>query len=300
MKLASSIGNIINPVAGPPLDDISAHPDAAWGLRKLYSPYTGAACYVYDSAGNTSDVFFDSNNEVSLNSQTISGLNLQEFSTGNGGNGTVSVGIWYDQTTGTTRNATQTTASERPLLTVGGALQGYQVTSPKASLRFIDDYFAVDSYRFPPSNDSCTILAVSATKGGTYGVISDLDGYNDGVELIYDASEWSWKIKNTDLEGTLRQRGSKAQLAIAMYDTSLGANQQTLRINAEVTGQNCTEDVHIINTDRFRIGARKLTDNQLNGWVAEGMIWDSAISEADLTSLENNIFMHYKIPKGSA
>ena len=299
MKLAHSIGNLINPVAGPPLDDISFHPDAAWGLRKLSSSYTGAACYVYNSAGAPTDVWFDNNNEVSLNSRTISGLSLGEFSTENA-NGTVSVGIWYDQTTGTTRNATQTTASERPLLTVGGALEGYGVTSPKATLRFIDDYFKVTGYRFPPSNDSCTILAVSATKGGTYGVISDLDGYNDGMEVIYDGSEWSWRIKNTDLEGTLMQRGSKAQLAIAMYDTSLGANQQTIRINGDVTGQNCTENVHITNTDRFRIGARKDTDNQLNGWIAESMVFDTAISEADLTSLENNIFMHYKIPKGSA
>ena len=268
MKLAHSIGNIVNPVAGPPLDDITGNaPSAAWGLRKLSSSYTGAACYVYDSAGATSNVYFDSNNEVSLNSETISGLSLQEFSTVNG-NGDVTV--------------------------------GYQVTSPKASLRFIDDYFKVAGYRFPNPNDSCTILAVAASKGGTYGVITDIEGYDDGVELIYASSEWSWRIKTSDIEGTLMQKATKAQLAIAMYDTSLGANQQTIRINGDVTGQDCTEDKHVGSTDRFRIGSRKDADNQLNGWIAEGMVWESALSYNDMVSLEENIFMYYKIPRGSA
>ena len=293
MKLGrfNNLGGETRLIAGPPLDVISVHPNAAWGARKLSSSYTGAACYAYNSDGSATDVYFDHNNEVSLKSPTnwTGSANLRDFSALTS-DGNVFVGTWYDQTTGTnTLNATQTTSSERPLLLEAGEMR-------KKGLRFIDDYFKVENYRFPNPNDSCTILAVAATKGGTYGVITDIEAYDDGVELIYAASEWSWRIKNSDLEDNPVGVGADLQLAIAMYDTSLGSRQQTLRVNGVGTSKNCSEDKHVASTDRFRIGARKTTDNQLNGWIGEGMIWDSAIPESDLLYLENNIFLHYSIP----
>lgn len=296
MKLAHSIGSINNPIAAPPLDNITGNqPSAAWGLRKLSSSYTGAACSVVNSAGATSEVYFDNNNEVSLNSNTISGLTLQGFSALTA-DGNVFVDTWYDQTTGTIRNATQTTAAERPLLVEGTIAGGMR----ERAIRFIDDYFKVTGYRFPNPDDSCTILAVAKTKGGVFGVISDIEAYDDGVELIYNNADWSWRIKTSDLEENgISAYSTSLQLAIASYDTSLGSNQQTLRVNGSGFSKNCGEDKHVASTDRFRIGSRKTTDNQLNGWIGEGMVWESALSYHDTISLENNIFTHYKIPKGS-
>ena len=300
MKLGKSLAAQGKIVAGLPLDDLSVAPEAAWSLRKLSSAYTGPALIANSTSGYTATVYFDANGEVSLNSATNMGSygypTLKDWAW-NEGDGNLWVSTWYDQSGGTARNATQSTAGEMPILTEAGVLV-------KQGLKFNDDYLQVAGYAFPSSPDACSILAVAYTNPiGVYGIISNLDNneYNDGVELISVSTDWSWRVKNTDLEdNAINISTKKLQLAIATYDKSV--TFQRLQVNGVSTSQSCNEDLDYSLTDRFRIGGRADnagTDNQLKGHIAEGMLWESALSDADMNKLQNNIFIYYSIPKGS-
>ena len=299
LKLGQSLGTRAKPVAGLPIDEISSAPQGAWSLRKLSSTYTGPVLIANSTSGYTATVYFDANGELSLNSPTNMGSygypTLKDWAW-NEGDGNLWVSTWYDQSGGTTRNATQTVAGDMPILTEGGVLV------KQGSFLFADDYFKVLNYKFPNPNDSCTILAVARpTNSDAMGIVTDIETFNDGVELIYASNSWDWRIKNSDLNNNPIDPviNGKFQIAIAVYDTSLGSNQQKLYVNGILTQQNCTEDKHVASTDRFRIGARITTSNQMDGNIAEAMIWDAALSEADIHKLQHNIFMHYSIPKGS-
>ena len=298
LKLGQNLGTHATPKAGFPLDEISVAPQGAWGLRRLSSSYTGPALISNSTSGYTATIYFDSNGEVSLNSPTSQAdyPTLKDWAF-NEGDGNLWVSTWYDQSGGTARNATQTIAGDMPMLVNAGVLV------KQGSLLFADDYFKVLNYAFPNPNDSCTILAVARpTNADAMGIVTDIENFNDGVELIYASNSWDWRIKNTDLNNNPIDPNinGKVQLAIALYDTSLGSNQSKLFVNGTVVSKDCTEDKHVASTDRFRIGARITTSNQMDGNISEAMIWDSALSDSNIQKLQNNIFIHYSIPKGSA
>ena len=299
LKLGQALGTHAKPTAGFPIDEISVAPVGAWSRRKLASGYTGNPLNIIVGT-EQADVVFDRNNEVSFTSLMSSaeasenGKTLRNFVKDNDG-GLANVVTWYDQSGGTARNATQSTADDRPIL-----VQGLELVEQK-SLLFSDDYFKVLNYAFPNPDDSCTILAVARpTNSDAHGIVTDIENFNDGVELIYDSSSWDWRIKNTDLNNNPIDPNinGKLQLCIAVYDTS--RNLQELYVNGKVVSQSCTENKHVASTDRFRIGARVTTNNQMDGNIAEAMIWDSALSSSDIEKLQNNIFSYYSIPKNSS
>lgn len=84
---------------------------AAYSLRKLRTAYSGYAIRVRRSLDSTSqDIGFDANGILDTTT-------LLSFV----GSGTGFVSVWYDQS-GNGKNATQTSASNQPLIVVGGVI----------------------------------------------------------------------------------------------------------------------------------------------------------------------------------
>ena len=97
--------------------------DAAYSLRKVRSTYTGHAVRIRRTSDDIdADVAFDTNDTVSNDSivtEVISGnqSTLQAFISGTN----AAVATWYDQS-GNSKNATQTTAVNQPLIAESGSL----------------------------------------------------------------------------------------------------------------------------------------------------------------------------------
>ena len=103
--------------------DVQGSAAAAYSLRKVKSDYTGPAVRIRRTSDDIdADVAFDTNDTVSNNSivtEVLSGnqSTLQAFISGTN----AAVATWYDQS-GSSKNATQTTDANQPLIASGGSL----------------------------------------------------------------------------------------------------------------------------------------------------------------------------------
>ena len=170
-----------------------ATPAFAYGLRLLDSDYTGYAIRVRRDADDTEvEVKFDGAGNVSLSSPIVDGGTEQTGSVSGGtytvetselmtlgayaGSDTVRVVKWYDQGSGSNRDAFQTVEANQPVLITSGTLETDGIHFDGST-----DYLKAN-YKLTTTNDN-TIHAVCKTdSNGVFGIFSDIDGsYNDGT-----------------------------------------------------------------------------------------------------------------------
>lgn len=316
MIIRPSLSGLYQRNVTPPLD-ISGMPTArlAYSLRKLRAAYTGYALRVRNSSGTEADVEFFNGKEVTSDSMTSAGSTLREFC----GTDAASVPKWYNQSGNTSTqagggswsgyptapDAAQSTAGRQPILMVSG-------TKTKNALKFetvggysaYGDYFQVSQYRLPNSPDDFTLVwagQIFSFSGGA-GLVTNLDNFNDGVELLGTTSvSYVLAIDAQDLSSATSQPTDTNMVVIASYDidraSALGGDgkSQILRVNGTETTKDTNEDKHIGRSDRFRIGARRTTNNPLDGTCREAFVWESQLSDALQAELEKNMAVYNEI-----
>ena len=303
MIIRPSFSGLYEKNVEPPLD-ITGMPTArlAYGLRKLRSAYTGAALRVRRSSDDTeADVYFYNQKEVTLNSLTSAGSTLRDFV----GSDTAYVTKWYNQSAEATKpDATQTTTSKQPeLISAGTFNKGIKFVTA-GGYTAAGDYLQVDSYRLPNTDDDFTLIWAGQVFDftGTIGLISNLDNFNDGVELIGTTGPvYRIAIDSHDLDSSSGEATNTNTLVIGSYDRARSTGQggdgtsQILRINATQYTKDTDEDKHVGRSDRFRIGCRKISNNPLNGASYEVLVFESFVSLALQAELEKNIAIYNKI-----
>ena len=156
---------------------------AAYSLRKVKSDYTGHAVRIRRTSDDIdADVAFDTNDTVSNDSivtEVISGnqSTLQAFISGTN----AAVAIWYDQS-GNSKNATQTTDANQPLIAAGGTLIK---RNGKPAVKSTSDNvmnFTLDSLS---SDGQQSVFAVLENE------VSSQDGYGDVFNIYSTSSESS-------------------------------------------------------------------------------------------------------------
>ena len=279
-------------------------PAFAYGLRLLDSDYTGYAIRVRRDADDTEvEVQFDGAGNVSLLSPIVDGGTEQTGSVSGGtytvetselmtlgayaGSDTCRVVKWYDQS-GNTRDAFMTVEANQPILVASGVLEA-------DGIDFVPNDYLIANYLLTTTNDHTFHAVAKTDDAGTYGILGDIDAsYDDGAELITLASgAWSYRIDGTDLEPAATTT-NKAYI-LASYETALGSNEQQLRVNGVLAQQNCTETLSFSVANRIRVGARRDTDNELNGKIAEIIAWNSKLTTAQQDILEANTLAHFNL-----
>jgi hypothetical protein len=320
-SLSGSLGkNVI-----PPLD-IEGMPTArlAYGLRKLRSAYTGPALRVRNGTTNVeADVYFYNNKEVTNNSMTSAGVTLQHF-LGDGVAGYVPK--WYNQSGNTSTqagggswtgydtdpDAVMTTGSRQPVLVVDGVNIRARKQAP--GLKFetsggwsaAGDYMQVNQYRLPNgNNDAHTLIWVGQlmSLANHCGIIGNLDNFNDGVELIFlSPSGFRYSVDAHDEDtGNGFVRDDRNTIVIGSYDysraTGAGGDgtSHVVRVNGNQTTRDTYEDKHIGRSDRFRLGARRISNSPLDGTMAEIFVFESFVSLELQALLETNIAIYNNI-----
>jgi len=122
------------------LDEYSGA-SAAYSVRRLSSTYTDGLIRVrkeVSSVDEETDIGFDANGNLDTTAL------LSFASNADGGN--VYVTIWYDQS-GNGNNATNSTASEQPLVVSGGSIiyEGATISRPAIEFDGVDDYFTLNT-----------------------------------------------------------------------------------------------------------------------------------------------------------
>tara|TARA_R100000742_G_C4268704_1_gene87106 strand:+ start:359 stop:1309 length:951 start_codon:yes stop_codon:yes gene_type:complete len=310
MIIRPSLAGLTEKHVPTPLD-ISSMPTArlAYGLRKLRAAYTGNAIRVRRSSNDDeADVAFYNGKEVTLNSTVSSGGTLRDFIS----TGTAYVTTWYNQSGNsstqagggswsgydTDPNATQTTTSNQPeIISSGSVNEGISFVS--SSTR----YFNVTNYRLPNANTGDAFTYVWCGQIADYsvyaGLISNLDNYNDGVELMaLNTAAFRIAVDSNDEDSATSYPADKDIVVIGSYDRTRASAQggdgssQIVRVNGNETTMDTDEDKHVGSSDRFKIGVRKIDATSLDGTCSEVYVFESQLSQALQISLERNMAIY--------
>ena len=159
-------------------------------------------------------------------------------------------------------------------------------------------FFIVDEYRLPNANtgDSFTLCCCFKLNNHdtTQGLISNLDNFNDGAELLAGFNIHRIALDSHDLDISNSQVGVN-MISIGSYDRTRASAQggdgqsQILRVNGSESTKDTDEDKHIGNDDRFRLGVRKTTSNPLDGNMREVIVFESQLSQTLQILLERNM-----------
>ena len=305
----------------PPLDNAEV-PTArlAYGLRKLRAGYTGAAIRVRRDSDNTeADVYFGDRQEVTLSSMTSSGDTLRVFV----GSDSAFVTKWYNQSgnsstqpgggswTGFDKDpdAVQTTTSRQPELISSGVFNRGLKCVTSGGFSASGDYLQVNNYRLPNSDDDFTMIFVGEVFNfsGAGGLISNLDNFNDGAELIYlSTAAYRLAVDSFDEDTATGYDTDTRTIVSARYDRARSSasggdgKSMIVRVNGVETTRDVNEDKHVGRSDRFRIGCRRINNNPFNGIIREVYVFDSSAGSAALSddiqlALEKNIAIYNEV-----
>ena len=323
MIIRPSMSGIFEKHVETPLD-ISGMPTArlAYGLRLLRAAYTGAAIRVRrDSDSTEADVYFYNQKEVTLNSLTSAGSTLRDFV----GSNSAFVTKWYNQSGNTSTqqgggswsgyptapDAVQTTTSRQPELISSGVFNRGLKCVTSGGFSASGDYLQVNQYRLPNTDDNFSLVMACEVFSftGAGGLITNLDNFNDGVEMIYlSGGSYRLAVDAFDEDSASGYPTYTRTIVGSYYDrqrsTAAGGDGKSmiLRVSGTETTRDVNEDKHIGRSDRFRIGCRRISNNPFNGIIREVYVFDSSAGTGEAAldddlklALETNVAIYNEV-----
>jgi hypothetical protein len=272
---------------------------AAYSLRKVKSDYTGHAVRIRRESDDVEvNVSFDTNDEVSTSSPientteqggesgSTTATTLGEFISGTN----AAVHTWYDQS-GNSRNATQTTDDNQPLIAQSGLYLG------ELSFDGSNDTLSVatvSTLGIDGSNNK-SAFAVARTTAGTDGfVIAGIDGGGSFRGLRYRSNSTNGlarlEVSNFGVEGGDLSDGNNHLYSSIFDGTQTGDFDVSL--DGSITQGSGTDVINTDGTSTFFIGT--VTSNSDAGFTREFILYASD-QTANRTAIETNIANEYGI-----
>lgn len=287
--------------AGPILDALSATPSAAYGLRKLRAAYIGPCIKVRRSSDSTEqDIGFDGSGNLDLSA-------LNTFV----GAGSGFVSVLYDQSAGTSYNATQVTTGNQPRIMNAGVLEALSNGRPtiqhiQANSTFLSllttglslfqnlpGFTMFGAMKLPAATGTQRIITATINAG--VGVresmqISATNNIGMGIRrLDADSSALLAAPNNsyvTGAETLLTMRHDFASQAASIHrNGNLIASSLSLG-TAGAASENSTSQV-------LRFGQAGDGTLQYLGTMSEFIVFQSSISDANRQLLEASIMNYY-------
>jgi hypothetical protein len=277
---------------------VGGNPDnsaaAAYSLRKVKSDYTGPAVRIRrESDDIDADVAFDTNDTVSNDSivtEVISGnqSTLQAFISGTN----AAVAIWYDQS-GNSKNATQTTDANQPLIAESGSLH---TDDGKPALKFNGTSHRLElSAKATIANTS--IFSAFRSNNNTQDSVLFHLAVNASNAVSIGLGDLATR---TELGSRLRVGGSNV---VEVGDNTFTSTSQSLlsyiaSSSAAKMFVDSTEETNTVQArtsgGNSRIGGRGDDDKFFNGDISEIILFDSDQTN-NRFKIESNINNHYTI-----
>ena len=265
------------------LDLISVRAAAAYGLRRLYASWTGAAVVVQRSSDDAqADIGFTANGDL----DTVALLAFV-------GSGNGFITTWYDQS-GNGRHATQTTPGSQPRIVSNGVLE---TQNGRPALFFDGSTF----FDHPISiSGPSTFVAVAIRSGADSEAQSIFFATPPNTRL--DNGMWS-KVPASANWGTYSDsfNSANADLTGALAVISTTSNSPPtgvidMRTNGELLAFSSAARYSGDNRDRRRIGSEHSASPRFHiGWISELPVFSSALSAIDLQTLERNQGIYFNI-----
>ena len=264
------------------LDLISVRAAAAYGLRRLYASWTGAAVVVQRSSDDAqADIGFTANGDL----DTVALLAFV-----GSGNGFVSL---YDQS-GNGRHATQTTPGSQPRIVSNGVIE---TQNGRPALFFDGSTF----FDHPISiSGPSTFVAVASRSGADSEAQSIFFATPPNTRL--DNGMWSKVISSTNwgtYSDTFNSANADLTGALAVISTTSNSPPTgviDMRTNGELLASSSAARYSGDEHDRRRIGSEHPVSPRFHiGWISELPVFSSALSATDLQTLERNQGIYFNI-----
>ena len=265
------------------LDLIFAVIAAAYGLRRLYSLWTGASIIVQRSSDDAqADIGFTANGDL----DTVALLAFV-------GSGNGFITTWYDQS-GNGRHATQSTAANQPRIVSNGVIE---TQNGRPALFFDGSTF----FDHPISiSGSSTFVAVASRSGADSEAQSIFFATPPNTRL--DNGMWSKVISSTNwgtYSDTFNSANADLTGALAVISTTSNSPPTgviDMRTNGELLSSSSAARYPGDANDRRRIGSEHSASTRFHiGWISELPVFSSALSATDLQTLERNQGIYFNI-----
>ena len=268
---------------------LDAYPSAAaaYSLRKLRSAYTGSAIRVRRSSDNTEqDIGFTSSGNLNTTSLTT-------FCSG--GEGFITT--WYDQS-GNAKNATQTTASNQPLIVFAGSVIN---VNSKPSIDFgltSASYFL----QVPTATLTATnllsyfhVAKVNTFTNSNAGVFAPTSTNSVGIEILqHDVISTPSLLRLNGVAKNTTTNNLWTNNAQGMFSFVTNATDtKAYKNNSNVTLANNSAMGNLSYTGIYAIG-RYAGPNYMSGNFQELIIYQID-QNSNLTGIQNNINSYYAI-----
>jgi hypothetical protein len=252
---------------------------AAYSLRRVSGSYTGSAIDVRRDWDNESGSFgFDANGDL----DTVS---LLTFVTGSAGTGSGFVQTWYDQS-GNGRHATQTTASNQPLIVSSGSLIT-ENSKPTVQFDGVDDN--ISAIFGTTITQPISTHLVSQNSNTTSSIFYDSADDTNRLVFGFNTDGTSSIFAGTELTGSITTTGST--ILSAYYSSSNSSYYLNSILNA-------TGDAGVNSISSLTIGSDYSGSSTISGSVQELFLY-SANQSTNRPLIENNINNYYNIYTGS-
>ena len=261
--------------------DLYPNAAAAYSVRLLSSTYSGPLVRIRNANNNLEEDFYpDTNNEISLSSETSGGTTLSSFIGSEDG----FIVTWYDQSGNSGRDATQATASAQPQVISSGVLN---TSNGKASLN--SGYITALNANVQTGNNPYSVFNVgfiNQTPLSTYSywyINPEQNGSGTGIRSVF-TNELAVRVNGAV---TYTQSGATTQeLLTIIYDGTIITNHNCFSNGSAVSVNTGNSSPMNLQNGSFEIGAN-IAPTQ-NASYQEVILWANNQS-SNRTGIETNI-----------
>jgi autotransporter-associated beta strand protein len=292
--LALSGGNLkLSVPGGPPapITELGVSALRAYSLRKVNSSYNGYAIQVRNSGGTLTDIGFTSSGELDTTALAAAAAG-----------GKLTVQTWYDQS-GNGVNATQTTVANQPVIT---SISGTIYTNGGKPTLFFDSGTSRMSVTFSAGQDASALNLVTvgqrlASGAGAY-TYPRWWSLDNGTNNDYENNNGALLFNH----GGSSHKFTMGQAATFIYDpTASPTLNQTFVLDGWKNGTaggirvNDTETTGTLPSANVNFSAgwignnRVAADSGVYGYISENILFTTALSGTQRTTLANNQQMYY-------
>lgn len=252
----------------PPLDLVGSAA-AALGLRKLRTAYSGNCLKVRRSSDDTTQ-------DIGFSGGLLDVGSLQTFCAGTNG----FLDTWYDQS-GNANNVTQATLADQPQIVSSGAVLTFAPNSrPRANFNGTSHHMDFGT-NITADVGSYFAIANKEAAGSGYDTIHAL-GANTQLARTTSADLYSTYL-NVDINHSTAVGAAHAVLSLVVR----AANDCDLVFNGNL--ENKTSGSGFPSRAGSAIGGDPTSVNFLDGDIAELIFYNSALSAANRTIVEDNM-----------
>lgn len=259
-----------------------ATPSAAYSLKRYVYGHSGPVCRLREDNGSTLQDFQIVGGQLVTND-----VNQDSVATWLANNSAANAyaETWYDHS-GNARNAVQTTTSEQPLFDAVGVNGGpaFKGDGSSAHLQIPDGTLSL--------RDCTSVVSVKLGTNNQYGMYLTAQGGSADYRLGRKGGSYHWKVAGSTKDADDSYWAKPDQKRILSLRHNFDNTYQAWVDGNPAASGSVSSGANVVN---MAFLSRRDGVNAAAGWINEAHIFDSAVTDGELTALHDELILTYGI-----